>query len=236
MPAEYDKIAKNYGSLVQSDPLKNLVQYPAVLKLVGNVRGKRILDIGCGNGILSRAMAKKGAAVVAFDIAEKQIALAKSFRTKNVVYLVSDQRFRDAKPFDLAICVMVLNYAPDKSALKKFFDCAYKNLKKGGSFISLVFVPDKDDFGKVIFNRKFTKLRGRKMKVEFFNASNRDHFAAFFFNFDKKDYETAAKQAGFKKFKWIDLRPTPRGAKTMGKTFWKEYMKSKPYKALVLKK
>jgi 2-polyprenyl-3-methyl-5-hydroxy-6-metoxy-1,4-benzoquinol methylase len=236
MPAEYDKIAKNYGSLAQSDPLKNFVQYPAVLKLVGNIKEKRVLDIGCGDGIISRTMAKKGAEVIAFDIAEKQIALAKSFKTRNVSYLVSDQDYLDARPFDLAICVMVLNYAPDKSALKKFFDCAYKNIKKGGSFISLVFIPGKDDFGKVIFNRRFTKLRGRKMKVEFFNVSTQDHFVAYVFNFSKKDYEAAAKQAGFKKFKWIDLRPTAKGLKAMGKDFWKAYLKSKPYKIFALKK
>jgi cyclopropane fatty-acyl-phospholipid synthase-like methyltransferase len=236
MLAEYDKIARNYGSLTESDPVKNFVQYPAVLKLVGNVSGKRILDIGCGNGILSRAMAEKGAAVVAFDMAKKQIALAKSFRTKNVVYLVSDQQFRDTKPFDLAICIMVLNYAPNEEKLRKFFECAHENLKKGRPLLSVVVIPNKRDFGKIIFNRRSTKLHGRKVKVEFFNVASRDRFAACIFNFSRKEYETAAKQAGFKKFKWIDLRPTPEGSKAMGKAFWKEYLRSRPYKIFVVKK
>lgn len=236
MTTEYDRIGHNYSSLIKHDPLKNLVLHPGVLKLVGNVKGKRVLDMGCGDGVLSRAMVLKKASVVGFDIAQKQIEAAKSFKTKNARYIVSDQSFRGTRPFDVALCVMVLNYAPNLKSLRDFFKCAYGNLKRGGRFISVVFIAAEQDFGKIILNRRATLMRGRKIKIEFFNNTDSDHFTAIVYDFKKKDYEKTAEDAGFKKHKWVTLLPVPKNLGIMGKEFRKNYLKSKPYKALILEK
>ena len=54
---------------------------PVLLGLLGDVRGLVIADIGCGNGYLSRNLAKNGAHVIAVEPFEKmQLAFA-SFRT-----------------------------------------------------------------------------------------------------------------------------------------------------------
>jgi ubiquinone/menaquinone biosynthesis C-methylase UbiE len=54
----------------------------AVLAAVGDVRGKTILDLGCGSGFLSVLLAKRGAArVIGIDVSEEQLAIAR-FRAK----------------------------------------------------------------------------------------------------------------------------------------------------------
>lgn len=236
MATEYDRIGQNYSALTRRDPLKTLVQYPAILKLVGKVKKKSVLDIGCGNGVLSRALSAEGAFVVGFDIAKKQIETAKSFKTKNTTYAVSNQNFKGKRPFDIAICVMVLNYAPNLKALSDFFGCAYKNLKGGGKFVSVIFNPEIQNFGEKVFNRRFTKMHGRKIRVKFFNDANHDHFTAIVYDFKKADYEKAAKQAGFQNCKWMSLKPPSSARKTVGESFWKNYLKLQPYTVLVLKK
>lgn len=82
MGKEYNKIGKKYEGMIKHDALKRYLQYPGLLKLLGNVKGKRVLDIGCGNGFFSSMIAERGAKIVGFDISEKQIEFAKDNEEK----------------------------------------------------------------------------------------------------------------------------------------------------------
>jgi len=133
--AKYDKkLSANYSSLIKQDPLKVYAQYPSTLHYLKNIKNKKILDIGCGDGLLPRMLAEKGAKVVAFDVSKEQIALAKKLsRGINIKYLVaSPEKFKTAEKFDRAISTMVLIYARDLQEVKDFFTCAYNALKPGG--------------------------------------------------------------------------------------------------------
>ncbi len=55
------------------------------LNLLGNVKGKRILEIGCGGGQCSIAFAKQGAICTGIDISEKQLEYAEKLAKKNKV-------------------------------------------------------------------------------------------------------------------------------------------------------
>jgi len=52
---------------------------PAILRILGPVKGRRILDAGCGNGYLCRLLTKKGAEMVGVDVSNRSIELAKGF-------------------------------------------------------------------------------------------------------------------------------------------------------------
>ena len=53
-----------------------------VLRCLGDVNGKRVLDVGCGDGFLTYRIAKKGADVVGIDNSEEGIKLAKEIFNK----------------------------------------------------------------------------------------------------------------------------------------------------------
>ena len=99
MPHLYDKLGRQYSALITADPIKKYAQYPSVLKCLGDLDGKSVLDIGCGDGVLSRAMSERGARVTAFDISREQIELAKKLTPdERITYSVSSPaEFRAAR-------------------------------------------------------------------------------------------------------------------------------------------
>lgn len=75
----------------------------------------KILDIGCGNGHLSRYLSKFGNYVTAIDISEKMICMAKKYDTSNIEYIVGDIFLTclDDKSFDLFVLNNVLQDTPN---------------------------------------------------------------------------------------------------------------------------
>lgn len=84
----------------------------------GGWRGKRVLDIGCGGGILAEAMANLGATVTAIDLAPAPLAVARlhaeSSRTQVRYLEVSAEAFAQQEPhrFDVVACLEMLEHVP----------------------------------------------------------------------------------------------------------------------------
>ncbi|MGE5318817.1 MAG: bifunctional 2-polyprenyl-6-hydroxyphenol methylase/3-demethylubiquinol 3-O-methyltransferase UbiG [Hyphomicrobiaceae bacterium] len=85
--------------------------------------GKRVLDVGCGGGILAEAMAGAGATVSGIDLSEKALKVAKLHlyeSGKAVDYqLVSAEDFaaRHAGEFDVVTCMEMLEHVPDPASI-----------------------------------------------------------------------------------------------------------------------
>ena len=85
--------------------------------LVG-VSGKKILDIGCGGGILSESMAQRGALVTGIDLSEKALGVARLHLLesgRNVDYqMISAEDLADqaAGSFDVVTCMEMLEHVP----------------------------------------------------------------------------------------------------------------------------
>jgi len=110
--------------------------YPAVIKSVGEYKDKKILDIGCGTGELSRYFSENGALVDAIDTSSSAIKFAKQQDNKTNYALADAQTlpFLDSS-FDIAIMNMVLMHFEEYSTLEKAFSEASRVLKKGGKLI-----------------------------------------------------------------------------------------------------
>lgn len=80
------------------------------------------LDVGCGGGIFSEALAESGADVTAIDMGEQLIAVAKQHAADNnlkIDYQTADlhQWSKSNGPFDLISCLEMLEHVPDPAAI-----------------------------------------------------------------------------------------------------------------------
>jgi len=88
---------------------------------IAGLRGQRVLDVGCGGGILAEAMAARGARVTGIDLAEKplkvaQLHLLESGREVEYRLVAPEALAREAAGnFDVVTCMELLEHVPDPS-------------------------------------------------------------------------------------------------------------------------
>jgi len=85
--------------------------------------GKKVLDVGCGGGILSESMAQRGAQVMGIDLAEKSLQVAQLHALEANVQLdyrcVAVEALAQEKPqaFDVVTCMEMLEHVPDPASV-----------------------------------------------------------------------------------------------------------------------
>ncbi|HLJ33973.1 MAG TPA: methyltransferase domain-containing protein [Ktedonobacteraceae bacterium] len=133
----YDQIADWYNESIRSGSLIHDLVVPNLLNLAGDIQGKHVCDLACGQGVISRQLAHMGASVVGVDIAEKMLEYARrdeEMEPLGIVYLHDDAQtvssIADAT-FDGAVCNMSLMDVTDVSAT---FHTVRRILREGGWF------------------------------------------------------------------------------------------------------
>ena len=102
---------------------------------IASLPGKRVVDIGCGGGILSEAMAARGAIVTGIDLNEKALRVARLHMLESGVrvdyQLMAAEAFADAHgaEYDVVTCLEMLEHVPDPGSVVRA--CA-KLVKPGG--------------------------------------------------------------------------------------------------------
>jgi len=86
--------------------------------------GKRVLDVGCGGGILAESMAKRGAEVLGIDMGAAPLAVAQLHAqqtgVKNISYQqIPVEQLAEQQPhsFDVVTCMEMLEHVPDPAAI-----------------------------------------------------------------------------------------------------------------------
>jgi len=104
-----------------------------VLPLLGNLSGKKVLDVGAGTGRLSLMLAAAGANVLAFDISGEMLKVLKQKNSKieTMVGDAEDLMMVD-NTFDIVVAAFLVVHLKD---LTHFFDEVYRVLKPGGKFL-----------------------------------------------------------------------------------------------------
>jgi 2-polyprenyl-3-methyl-5-hydroxy-6-metoxy-1,4-benzoquinol methylase len=118
----YDPIAKQYAASQQRTDEKDFsfnhdLVIPHLLKVAGDVAGLTVLDAGCGEGVVTRYLADRGAQAVGIDISSQLLELAQvSNAQQRITYVVHDLSCslpRYAQTFDLVVSNLVLNDVAD---------------------------------------------------------------------------------------------------------------------------
>lgn len=142
---------------------KEFIRKPYILKSIGKLKNKNLLEIGCGSGYWTRLFAKKGALCAGIESEEAQINIAikeekinplgikyYKLNAKNLMVL-------PANHFDIIFLEYVLLEIPTRLDLKKIFKEAYRVLKKGGK----IFISEMHPFDPI------TDPKGFKLQKDF---------------------------------------------------------------------
>ena len=132
-----------FKPLHEINPLR--VEY--IEQRTGSFDAKKVLDIGCGGGILTEAMALKGANVTGIDMADLSLKVAKMHLHESKLdidyQMITAEEFalQHAGEFDIVTCLEMLEHVPDPAAIvgaaktllkpdgQLFFSTINRNLK-----------------------------------------------------------------------------------------------------------
>jgi 2-polyprenyl-6-hydroxyphenyl methylase/3-demethylubiquinone-9 3-methyltransferase len=157
---------------------------------IAGLRGKRVLDVGCGGGILAEAMAARGARVTGIDLAEKPLKVAQLHLLESgleVDYrLIAPEALARAAPrsYDLVTCMELLEHVPDPAATVQacadlaepaghvFFSTISRNLKSyllavvGAEYVLKLLPRGTHDYAKFIRPAELAAMcRGAGLQV-----------------------------------------------------------------------
>lgn len=140
------------------------IEKPAIIGLLGDIKGKRLLSIGCGSGEESKIFADHGAKVIGFDLSEKLIKIARS-QYQDIEFHVGDaETFIYEDKFDIAYAGFVAHYLPTWS---KFLSNTAKLLDPDGELIFSIVHPIKRVQEKVMID-------GRRFSIVGYSRNQQD--------------------------------------------------------------
>ncbi len=114
--SEYDAMAIEYDRHNASSAANSYYERPATIELLGEVRGRRVLELGCGTGPLTQWLVDHGATVVACDVSVAMLEIARS-RVKGAELHHHDMAeplaFLEDASIDLVVASLVFHYLRD---------------------------------------------------------------------------------------------------------------------------
>ncbi|HET9730195.1 MAG TPA: class I SAM-dependent methyltransferase [Acidimicrobiia bacterium] len=136
----WDRIAARRGGVADTDVVSYGFDLPteAELRLCGEVRGKRVLDLGCGAGENAIAFTRHGAHVIAIDRSVGQLQLARKLAEAAEVRVewhqgdAADLAFLRADSIDVACAVQLIGEVED---LDRLFRQVHRVLRPGSPFV-----------------------------------------------------------------------------------------------------
>ena len=132
----WNEVANWYDDLL-SDPesYQQKVILPNLIRLLGNVKDKHVLDLGCGQGFFSHAFSRNGADVTGVDLSQELIALAREHSNRQGTFVVGSAEKLPTEigtgAFDTAVCVLALQNIKNLDAA---IGEGARALKTGGAF------------------------------------------------------------------------------------------------------
>ncbi|HET7638729.1 MAG TPA: class I SAM-dependent methyltransferase [Ktedonobacteraceae bacterium] len=202
----YDDFASQYSDMIgrwEEGEVDTNGIIPQFLHVIGDVSGLKVLDAGCGEGYLSRILARRGANVTGIDIAPNLVQIARSKDPEGrIEYKVADlsQPLSEYQQhFDLIASHLVLN---DVFDYQGFLATLGASTKRGGR---LVFVMN-NPYSYVVRNRISNYFDSGKAFL--YRGMSQKGIKVHFYQRTLQEYMDACLGAGFQLQRLVDL-PTP---------------------------
>jgi SAM-dependent methyltransferase len=237
MPTDYDQIADEYKRAKQQ-PWRFYVERYTLLRLIGDVAGKSVLDLACGEGYYSRALKHQGAAeVVGVDLSVGMIELARqeeARRPLGIEYRVGDARqVAEAQGFDLVVAAYLLNYARTEEELLELCRAVARGLKPGGRFVSVNNNPDQPpEYFGVSRKYGFVKALAGDLRpsaaITYTIFLDGGSFDIANYYLSTAAHERALRTAGLRAVRWHPPRVSPEGEAQFGREFWEDFLGHPP--------
>ncbi len=232
---QYTKeFTEKYNAKERIEHPHQFMAYSTWLEEIGDIKGKRVLDLACGSGISSRMLAERGAIVTGVDMSESMIDRALEEEKKNpqgINYMIADAsipvKYGD-KPFDLVVAAFLLHYADTPSLLEGFIKNISLNLKVSGEFVSINMSPDHP----IVLPAKNVSHSSRWLGEEYKDGSaleillwsqdSKQICNITDYHWSKKTYESLFRKYSLNNITWVELRMHEKGKKLQD---WKKIEK-----------
>lgn len=237
MKTDYDEIAQEYKSSKEMLWRHYIEQY-TLLELIGDISGKAVLDLACGDGHYTRLLKDLGPSrVVGVDISTKMIELAEESERADplgVEYRIGDAlKLRLRERFDVIVAAYLLNYARNAGELLCMCESVSRHLKPGGRFVAVNNNPEQDvsDFHAT---RKYGFVKdaqgeirnGTPIRYTFFLDGGA--FEIENFHLDSATHEWALRRAGLADIQWHAPKLSPDQADEPSQEYWQDFLRDPP--------
>ena len=234
----YDAIARQYRE-AKKLPIQEHVVRETLLRLVGDVAGQAVLDLGCGEGHNTRLLKQLGAGdVLGVDISSEMIRLALDAEAAEPLgcrYQVADVAgLRLERTFDLVVGAFLLNYAASRSQLLELCRTIERALGPGGRFVGINFNMALDAERYEVC-RKYGRWQSttpdrREGDAITVHLIRPDGGEARFTNFylSPETYEAAFAEAGLRDFSWEAASVSRAGLEAYPEGYWDALLAAPP--------
>lgn len=234
---QYDGIGEAFEGF-KTLPITRYGEVPGFLGLVGDVKGRSVLDIACGTGFYSREFKRRGATdVLGFDVSPAMVDAARALEEREplgVRYEVGDtaELRLFERPFDIAVAVQAFNYAQDVASIERMFRNVRRSVVDGAEFFLFAQNPDYRFDGPSLAKYGFlceslgeeTEI-GPRVRV----TALLDPPVSFVANPPSREvYETCLRAAGFGDLTWVPLEISAAGLREFGQEFWRDHDANPP--------
>lgn len=199
----WNKIALGYSKTGGS----KWIRHPWAVKLAGDVKNKRVLELGCGTGIIINKLVKKGAIGLGVDYSKNMLEVAKinakrsKLSTKFLLLNIKDLSQLNEKKFNLIIISAVLTTLSSTTILTKILSNANKVLEDSGAILIIEPHPAFDLYMRTSFKnlkslqRMNYNSKGKKYTFDMVDGEN-NKVKSIIYHWRLEDYTTAIYRSG----------------------------------------
>ena len=237
---DYEEIGDQYKR-AKAQPWRTFVEAHSLLELVGDLAGRSVLDLACGEGYYTRLLRRRGASeVVGVDSSPHMIGLAREAEEREplgIEYLVEDVRDLDPpRKFDVVVAAYLLNYASTRDELLAMCQAIARCLEPGGRFVTVNSRPDLEfaevDYREYGFERildaEMTEGAPYVWRIHLDDSS----FDITNFHLSAATHEWAFDAAGLEQVRWVDPSVSPKGEEKFPGGYWERFLTHPPTQLL----